>query len=90
VVEAVGRGLRKRDIAHTLSISEKTVKTHVNPIFSKLHIESRFTLALWARGELQPRAQAQQSTFRLPFAQLPGNRYNSQRICGCDGLPPDS
>jgi DNA-binding NarL/FixJ family response regulator len=56
VVEAVGRGLRKRDIARTLGISEKTVKTHLNPIFSKLHIESRFTLALWAQGGVQPRA----------------------------------
>jgi len=56
VVEAVGRGLRNRDIARSLGISEKTVKTHLNHIFSKLHVESRFALALWAQGGVQPRA----------------------------------
>lgn len=56
VVEEVGRGLRNREIARALGISEKTVKTHLNHIFSKLHVESRFTLALWAQGGVQPRA----------------------------------
>jgi len=55
VVEAIGRGLRNREIARALGISEKTVKTHLNHIFSKLRIESRFALALWAQGELQPK-----------------------------------
>jgi NarL family two-component system response regulator LiaR len=53
VIEAVGRGLRNRAIGRALGISEKTVKTHLNHIFAKLHVESRFTLALWAQGELQ-------------------------------------
>jgi DNA-binding NarL/FixJ family response regulator len=56
VIEGVGRGLRNREIARALGISEKTVKTHLNHIFSKLHVESRFTLALWAQGGVQPRA----------------------------------
>jgi len=56
VVEAVGRGLRNRDIARGLGISEKTVKTHLNHIFSKLHVESRFALALWAQGGVQSKA----------------------------------
>jgi DNA-binding NarL/FixJ family response regulator len=56
VVEAIGRGLRNREIAHSLGISEKTVKTHLNHIFSKLRLESRFALALWAQGELQPKS----------------------------------
>src|SRR5512136_1764855 len=56
VIEGVGHGLRNREIARTLGISEKTVKTHLNHIFTKLHVESRFTLALWAQGGVQPRA----------------------------------
>jgi DNA-binding NarL/FixJ family response regulator len=56
VIEGVGHGMRNRDIARALGISEKTVKTHLNHIFSKLHLDSRFSLALWAQGELQPKA----------------------------------
>lgn len=55
IVEAISRGLRNREIARALGISEKTVKTHLNHIFSKLRLESRFALALWAQGELQPK-----------------------------------
>lgn len=53
VIEAVGLGLRNRAIGRTLGISDKTVKSHLNHIFTKLHVQSRFTLALWAQGELQ-------------------------------------
>jgi len=56
VVEAIGHGLRNRDIARTLGISEKTIKTHLNHIFTKLHVEGRFALALWAQGGIQPKA----------------------------------
>jgi hypothetical protein len=46
-----------RDKEHVvISISEKTVKIHLNHIFSKLHIDGRFALALWSRGGMQPRA----------------------------------
>ncbi len=60
VVEAVGRGLRNREIAKVLGIGDKTVKTRLNHIFSKLHLKSRFALALWAQGELQPGVRAAQ------------------------------
>jgi len=64
VIEGVGRGLRNREIARALGISEKAVKTDLNHIFSKLHVESRFTLTLWAEGELQPRAWARKPIHR--------------------------
>ena len=51
VVEGVGKGLRNREIAHALGISERTVKSHLNNIFSKTHVSSRFALSLWSRGE---------------------------------------
>jgi len=56
VIEAVGCGLRNREIARTLGISEKTVKTHLNHILSKVHIDGRFALALLAQSDAQPRA----------------------------------
>jgi len=57
IVADVLRGLRNKEIARQLSISEKTVKSHLNNIFRKLGIESRTALALFA---LEQQAQAQQ------------------------------
>ena len=51
VVDGVGRGLRNREIAHALGISERTVKSHLNNIFSKTRVSSRFALSLWSQGE---------------------------------------
>jgi len=57
VVEGVGRGLRNREIAHALGISERTVQGHLKNIFSKTRVHSRFALSLWSRGE--PKRQRQ-------------------------------
>ena len=57
VVEGVGRGLRNREIAHALGISERTVKSHLNNIFSKTRVSSRFALSLWSRGEAKRKRQ---------------------------------
>lgn len=48
VLELVGRGLRNRDIAAELSISELTVKTHVSSILAKLQVNDRTEAALLA------------------------------------------
>jgi DNA-binding NarL/FixJ family response regulator len=37
-----------QQIARELSISEKTVKTHVSSILSKLHVEDRTQAAIYA------------------------------------------
>jgi DNA-binding NarL/FixJ family response regulator len=57
VVEGVGKGLRNREIAHALGISERTVKSHLNNIFSKTRVSSRFALSLWSRGEAKRKRQ---------------------------------
>ena len=57
VVEGVGRGLRNREIAHALGISERTVKSHLNNIFSKTRVSNRFALSLWSRGEVKRKRQ---------------------------------
>lgn len=44
-------GIRNRDIAERLYISEKTVKTHVNRIFKKLGVDSRVQAILKAKEE---------------------------------------
>jgi DNA-binding NarL/FixJ family response regulator len=48
VTALVGEGLRNKEIADRLFISERTVKTHISNIFQKLDISDRLELALFA------------------------------------------
>ncbi len=48
VLALVARGQSNREIAASLVISEKTVKTHVSSLLSKLHQEDRTQLAIYA------------------------------------------
>ncbi len=49
IVELVGDGLSNKEIAKRLSISEKTVKSHLTNIFMKLGLENRYQLIVYAR-----------------------------------------
>jgi len=55
IVDGVARGLRNKEIARQLNISEKTVKSHLNNIFQKLGLEGRFALALFEQGQGLPK-----------------------------------
>lgn len=48
VVRCVALGLRNAEVAQQLSISEETVKTHLNRIFRKLGVRDRVELVLYA------------------------------------------
>ena len=48
VLRLIARGRNNRDIASELVISEKTVKTHVSNILSKLHLSDRTQAAIYA------------------------------------------
>lgn len=50
VTGLVARGLRNKQIAHELEVSEATVKMHLHLIFQKLGLGSRTELALFARN----------------------------------------
>ena len=51
VLRLIARGLKNRDIASELVLSEKTVKTHVSNILSKLHLSDRTQAAIYALRE---------------------------------------
>ncbi|MBK9124008.1 MAG: response regulator transcription factor [Chloroflexi bacterium] len=48
VLRLLARGLANKEIARELHVAEKTVKTHVSSIFSKLGVVSRTQAALYA------------------------------------------
>ena len=52
VAELVSRGLRNKDVANALFITEKTVKFHLTKIYKKIAIRSRAQLILWCAPKL--------------------------------------
>lgn len=48
IVAMVSAGMRNKEIASRLSISEGTVKTHLHTIYRKLNIDGRVELAVYA------------------------------------------
>ncbi|HWA67509.1 MAG TPA: response regulator transcription factor [Mycobacteriales bacterium] len=48
VVQLMAQGLSNRDIAARLFVTEATVKTHVNNVFSKLDVSDRAAAVAWA------------------------------------------
>ena len=53
---ALSKGLSNQDIAEQLSVTEKTVKTHVSNVLSKLNVKSRTQAAVyaWQTGLVKP------------------------------------
>jgi NarL family two-component system response regulator LiaR len=51
VLRLVAQGLTNQEIAETLVISERTVRTHVSNILGKLHLANRTQAALYAMRE---------------------------------------
>jgi DNA-binding NarL/FixJ family response regulator len=56
IAHLVSNGLRNRDIASELHISENTVKRHLQSIFDKTGARDRLELAVMAIGEVQKAA----------------------------------
>lgn len=56
VLIAISKGMSNLDIAGSLSVTEKTVKTHVSNVLSKLNVKSRTQAAVyaWQSGLVKP------------------------------------
>jgi two-component system nitrate/nitrite response regulator NarL len=51
LVKMVGVGLRNKQIAEKLGISEATVKIHLHSVYQKLGISGRVELSIYARDK---------------------------------------
>ena len=51
MVRLVAQGLRNKEIAHRLSITEGTVKIHLHNIYEKLGVRGRTELMLFSREQ---------------------------------------
>ncbi len=51
ILVKIGNGMRNRQIATELGISEATVKVHLRRIYGKLGIDSRLKLVLYSHGK---------------------------------------
>jgi DNA-binding NarL/FixJ family response regulator len=51
IMRLVADGLRNKEIAQDLDISEGTVKIHLHNVYEKLNVDSRVELALMARSQ---------------------------------------
>lgn len=47
VIEMVAQGLKNREIAESLGITEQVVKNYLYKIYGKIRVENRLELALW-------------------------------------------
>jgi DNA-binding NarL/FixJ family response regulator len=56
VLGLVAAGCRNAEIAAQLYLSEKTVKTHINHIFTKLGVTDRVQAVLYYRASIEPGA----------------------------------
>lgn len=56
VLVSLAKGMSNHDIAQALSVTEKTVKTHVSNVLSKLNVKSRTQAAVyaWQTGLVKP------------------------------------
>ena len=47
VLDCITEGLRNKEIADTMFITEKSVEAHINRLFKQLEFDNRVKLAVW-------------------------------------------
>jgi DNA-binding NarL/FixJ family response regulator len=65
VARCLATGLRNKEIAATLFITENTVKKHVHRIFKKTGVKDRLEVGLWMISQEQARV-TERSSSKIP------------------------
>lgn len=76
IAASVSNGLTNKEIAKSLGISDKTVKTHVHRILHKLHLRNRVLLAMTEPKPAPPEWEAGIGN-RLDQAQMPAYEWSA-------------
>lgn len=66
LIQLLARGMKNKEIAWQLKISEGTVKVYMSRLFAKLGVDDRLQLALFAQRNLAPEGGKIPSTALLP------------------------
>jgi DNA-binding NarL/FixJ family response regulator len=75
LVNLLARGLRNKEIAAQLDLSEGTIKVYMSRLFTKLGVKDRFELALYGLKNLSPEAGS--AAPGPVFEEIGGTRLNS-------------
>jgi DNA-binding NarL/FixJ family response regulator len=62
LVALISQGLKNKEIAHQMDVSEGTVKVYMSRLFQKLGVNDRFELALYGLKNLAPNARVAEAT----------------------------
>jgi len=81
LITLLAQGLKNKEIATALGLSEGTVKVYLSKLFLKLGVKDRFELALVSLRNLQygaaPATPAQLRSLFLPTEYRPGHPGNN-------------
>lgn len=68
VIEKIAQGLKNKEISQKLYISEATVRHHLSSIYSKLHVDDRLNLVIYAyQNGLTEKTQQRSKNETLSF-----------------------
>jgi DNA-binding CsgD family transcriptional regulator len=59
VAELVAQGMTNREIAHSLTIAERTATSHIEHVLNKLGFHSRSQIAVWVTAQRRPGGRGQ-------------------------------
>lgn len=80
LVSLLSQGLKNKEIAATLSISEGTVKVYLSRLFQKVGVKDRFELALYGLRNLQNMSGELSALNPLPQQTMAGGGKDSGQV----------
>jgi len=90
LVSLLSQGLKNKEIATALTISEGTVKVYLSRLFQKLGVKDRFELALYGLKNLSPGGGAMDNGSQTGGRKLSNLVWQPPRSFFVERIPPQS